>query len=583
VNDPRALLEHVSYAYPRRVEKALDDVSVAVGAGEVTALMGKTGAGKTTTLALLNGLIPDFYEGTMEGSVRCDGLDTRLYHVQTLARTVGLVLQDTETQILGLTVESDAAFGPCNLGLPREEILRSVSESLWAVGLTGLERRHPATLSGGEKQRLAIAGILAMKPSVLGMDEPTAELDPVGRRQVYDLCRGLKSTGEYTIIIATHDSDDVLGLADTVVVLDDGHIAWSGKPADLFSDVARCVRAGIRPPVAAELFTRLRRANLVPDQEVPLTVGSFLALLPPLLKAEVSRAQQPVPIARPITSVSPAIEIEALHHRYDGGGESLRGVSLAIEGGDFVAIVGRNGAGKSTLAKHLNGLLLPTSGSVRVKGMDTRSSPTSVLSRTVGYVFQNPDHQIFCPTVREELEFGLERAGMLTRNEIAERVHSALALVGLQDAVARHPFTLGKGERQKLALASVLAIAPSVLVVDEPTTGLDWEGTCAMMDLFHRLNADGHTIIIITHDMQLAADHADRIVVMGGGTVMADGMPTDIFLQPDLLARASLVMPPSGEIALGLWCLGLDVQGVRMCDIERTLVAALGGSFGHAH
>jgi cobalt transport protein ATP-binding subunit len=269
------------------------------------------------------------------------------------------------------------------------------------------------------------------------------------------------------------------------------------------------------------------------------------------------------------------MEIQGLHHQYGGLCDALRGVTLQIARGEFIALIGRNGAGKTTLAKHLNGLLKPTNGTVSVDGKDTRKHSVGEVSRSVGYVFQNPDHQIFCPTVREEVAFGLRTIGGLSEEEIESRTVAALRTVGLEHEVDRHPFTLGKGERQKLAVASVLARAPEVLVIDEPTTGLDREGGQAMMDVVHKLHADGHTIIVITHDMQLAADHAERVIVLTEGRVMAEGSPEEIFLQPALLQAAALTMPPVAELSLALRANGIDVPCVSMKTFEDTVVSRL--------
>jgi energy-coupling factor transporter ATP-binding protein EcfA2 len=555
-------LERVSYRYPRGSDEALREIQLSVRQNEILAVMGKTGAGKTTLLSLFNGLIPHFYEGELLGDVVADGLNTRQYHVHTLASRVGFVLQDTETQILGMTVESDAAFGPCNLGLPRGRILASVHRSLAAVGLSGLERRAPAHLSGGEKQRLAVAGTLAMEPRVLVLDEPTSELDPQGRRGLFHLLRRLKTEERLAIVLSTHDSEEVVEYADRVVVLGDGKILWLGKPQDLFSEIELCREFGIRPPAAAELFWMLQQQRIVPSGPLPLTVGAAADRLVDVLR---DSSPQPSPDVIPATSRrTPIIQIEDLHFRYDKDCEALNGVRLTFRQGEFTALVGTNGAGKSTLVKHLNGLLKPTSGKVLVKGLDTRTTSTSDLSRIVGYVFQNPDHQIFCPSVREEIEFGLRQGEVLPESEISGRVQRALEVVGLGNAASRHPFTLGKGERQKLAVASNLAVEPDVLIIDEPTTGLDWRGATRMMGLIRSLHEKGHTVVVITHDMQLAAEYAERIVVLSRGTVAADGTPLDVFLKPKLLSHAGLTSPPIAELSLSLRARGFQADTVNV-------------------
>ena len=372
---PAASLEGVSYRYPGGDTEVLRNISLMVRRGELLAVMGKTGAGKTTLLSLFNGLIPHFYEGDLRGTVIASALNTRQYHIHTLASRVGFVLQDTETQILGTTVESDTAFGPCNLGLPAGRVLSAVERSLAAVGLTGLEKRESVHLSGGEKQRLAVAGTIAMEPGVLVLDEPTSELDPEGRRELFAFLRRLRDEGKYTIVLSTHDSDEVAEFADRVAVLGDGRLLWLGEPQTLFSDGQRCRDFGIKPPAAAEIFWHLGERKIAADRPLPMTVSAAADRLAGLVLG--ARTPLPVPPGSAVDRRVPAIEIEDLHFRYEGERDALNGVNLVLRQGEFIALVGTNGAGKSTLVKHFNGLLRPSSGRVSVKGLDTRSTPTS--------------------------------------------------------------------------------------------------------------------------------------------------------------------------------------------------------------
>jgi energy-coupling factor transport system ATP-binding protein len=565
------VLQNVSYQYPNATVYALKDLTVSIDYGEIVAVMGRTGSGKTTMLSLLNGLIPDFYEGHFTGSVVVDGLDTAKYKTHDLVASVGFVFQDAEMQIMGTTIEHDIAIGPCNMGMEPRVVRENVLAAAQSVKLTGMEQRSTAHLSGGEKQRVALAGVLAMKPHVLVLDEPTSELDPDGRKQFFMLLGKLSEQG-YTIIVATHDCEEVVEIADRVLVLEGGSLKFDGTPSQLYSNIQQCKEFGLRTPAVTELFDQQDSGNHgVPVLTVDdaFDIVSEFRLHEKIVPLGGTEQQQQLPAGQTM------IEINDLHHKYDSTLEALRGVQCTIREGEFVAIVGSNGAGKTTLSKHLNGLLKPSSGSVIVDGIDTRSATVASLSKIVGYVFQNPDHQIFSASVCEEIEFGLRQVGRYTSQEISERVKRAMALVGLEDAAKRHPFTLGKGERQKLAIASILAIEPKVLVIDEPTTGLDWAGTVRMMELIHTLHRQRCTIIIITHDLQLTAEHAQRVLVMSSGKLIADGTPDNVFFMTEILSAASLTMPPMAELSLRLRSMGLQMGYTRIADMKN-LLSSLG-------
>lgn len=542
----------VGYAYPRMDRQALKGASFEIRAGEFVAVMGRTGAGKTTLLSLLNGLIPQFHEGVFSGDVVVSRMNTRHYRVQTLARRVGMVLQDTEAQIIGSTVFNDVVFGPCNLGLPRERVNENARQALAAVSLTGFEGRSPTTLSGGEMQRLAVAGILAMEPVLLALDEPTSELDPLTSVSLFELLDRLRRSRPMAVVLSSHDTEMVARFADRLIVVDGGRVVWDGIPRELLSDVPRCGVYGIRPPQMVELVQTLHSMKMLPPGSAAFTVGEAADLIRPFFPRAWKLNAASLRLSRDVPETPYAVDIDKLHHSYRNTPEALRGVTLKIRQGEFVAIVGKNGAGKSTLAKHLNGLLQPDAGHVRVNGKDTRSCTVARLAREVGFVFQNPDHQIFSASVNEEIMFGLRQVAGISPAEVQQRIEAALDFVGLHGMGDRHPFTLGKGERQLLAVATVLAVAPPIMVIDEPTTGLDWQGTQRMMSLIHDLHACNHTIIIITHDMQLAAEHAGRIVVMKAGSILTDGPPAEVFKETTALADASLALPPVAELAHAL-------------------------------
>ena len=440
--------------------RQLSDITCAIPAGSRVAVMGASGAGRSTFAMTLNGLVPHHHPGDLYGQLRVAGIATHETTPPHLVRVVGLVSQNPEAQVMERLVIDDVTAGPANLGLGRDEVLSRARRALEEVGLAGLADRETATLSGGQLQRLAIAGVLAMEPQILVLDEPTSALDPEGAATVRRIVADLSAAGR-TVVMVDHDPDAVAAWADLLLVLQEGRLAYFGAPGPSLDDERRVAAAGIRP--------RHRCRGEVPERPEPET--------PPVLEA-----------------------ID-LTHRYPSGVLALDGVDVTIRRGEFVALLGGNGAGKTTLAKHFAGLLEPTSGAVRIH------------AEQVGFVFQNPDHQIFANTVLDEVAFGPRNAG-LPAPEVAARAGRALERVGLGDSAGSHPLRLGRGDRQRLAVASALALSPDVLILDEPTTGLDWRGTEALMGLLADLNRDGTTIVMITHDLPLAARHASRTVTL---------------------------------------------------------------------
>ena len=518
--------EAVSYRYPAADQDALREVNAYFGAGTSTAVMGAVQAGKSTLLRALAGVIRASESGEFAGRIRYGAADFADYRVQTLSRYIGLVLQDPASQVIGRTVGEDVAFGPRNHLLARAEIKRRVAETLEVVGLGGFQARSTGELSGGELQRLAIAGVLAMGPEVLCLDEATAELDPDGAADLRRVVESLRQSG-MTVIAAEHDPSAVLAEASTVVVLDEGRLAWQGAPAALFADRDLVERFGIRPLPMSLLTRALVRERPELALTMPGESSSFTSVAETAewLRATLpAGARPPADGARSSSSAPPVIELEDLQFGYSPKAPVLHGIDLTIRAGEFVALVGANGAGKTTVAKHLNGLLRPTSGRVRICGHDISDRAPWQLAGQVGYVFQNPDHQIFCRSVAEEVGFALRTAGRPAA-EVAARTREVLDFTGLSDVADQNPLTLSRGQRQLVAMASTLIAEPEILVIDEPTTGQDWRGVQAIMSLVDRLNRQGATIVMISHDPELIAHHAERVVRIDGGRVVADGTP----------------------------------------------------------
>jgi len=555
--DLAVLARGLTFTYSNARAPALRDLDLTIRKGSLSAVIGASEAGKSTLCVTMNGLAPGFVRGRLEGELFVLGSPAGESAVYEMASSVGMLLQDFEVQLFSTSAELEVAFGLENLGVPRDEMVPRVRAALEKVGLAGFDKRDPSTLSGGEKQRLALAAVLAMDPRLLVLDEPTSDLDPLGKRDVMTLAKSLKGEGR-SVLVAEHETDELMD-ADSVLVLADGRRVLSGSPGEVFERPGRLLEHGVRPPQLARLRELLRLETM------PRSIDEAAeAIRRSGRRPDRGRSESlPVPgIAAP--SARPALKLSAVSHSYSGAGDAIENISLEIKEGEFTAVVGANGSGKTTMVKHLNGLLAPSRGVVEVRGTDTRETRLSTLSRHVGYVFQNPDHQIFSETVAEELAFGPRNAG-LSEEETAGRSKRALAAVRMEGREEADPFALTKGERQRTALASVLVMEPGVIVMDEPTTGLDYAQQRQVMDLLAGLNSGGHTVIIVTHSLWLAAEYARRIVVMSGGRIVADGPARAVLGQAERLREWSLVPTPALALAERLGCRAITVEELVHC------------------
>jgi energy-coupling factor transporter ATP-binding protein EcfA2 len=571
------VVRDLHYAYPQAggedgVVPVLRGVDMRVASGEYVVLLGRVGAGKTTLCMALNGLVPHATGGRYRGDVTVLGLNTKEHPVAELARRVGLVFQDPETQLTQMRVEDEIAFGPENLGVQPAEIEERVGWALEAVSLSACRERSPQLLSGGEKQRVAIAAMLAMRPRLLVLDEPTASLDPLGKVAVFSVLADLARERRITIFMATQELEWVPRFADRVLVLREGQIAMEGTPPEVFRHVGELREWGIGVPQMIDLADRLstRTGRLYGFS----TVSEAYAQL----KSEVVRGvwigKASAPEAMPPKSACPAIRVQNVSYTYGDGTAALREVSLELPPGDFVALLGANGSGKTTLAKHLDGLLRPGSGCVLVGDQDTRQTSVAQLARTVGYVFQNPDHQIFAATVEEEVAFGPRSQGQ-PEDLSARQVAEAMDLFGLAPLASAPPASLGFAQRRQVALAAVLATRPQVLILDEPTGGLDAGSRAGIMDAVARFHATGGTVVLITHDMSVVAEYARRAVVLSDGRVLFDGAVADLLLgRRDLVARAGLSLPPVVRLANRLARHGLAAVVLTPADLIAVWTAA---------
>lgn len=555
-------LEKLTYSYPYSDFSALCDVDLELKKGEFVLLAGPSGCGKSTLVRCLNRLVPEISGGSLSGSVLLRGKDLRHEKVHRLALEVGMVFQNPETQLFSLTVAEDLAFGPENLGLSRQEVRARVEKALKDVGLERLRDHFIFTLSGGEKQRTAIGGNLAMQPEILVLDEPTSDLDPAGTMEVLELLRKLNEEKQTTIVLIEHKLDAVFEMADRMLVMDEGRIILDGKPFEILCCEEEKLRSlGIHPPQLTEIASFLGMASEfsgIPDYD------TLLKRLAELLKAHAGeckpekRAEPEIPASLPHSLEKlPHVRIEGLCYRHEDGTEVFENLNLEIKNGEFLALLGHNGAGKTTLAGHLMGFCRPACGRVLLNGNDISRYSTSQLSKQVGYLFQNPDSQIFTDSVFEEVRFGLKNLGM-PEEEIKRRVNSALEMMELSAYRNRHPHALSRGQRQRLAVASILALEPDLLVLDEPTTGQDRGHIRKFLDKIRELNRFGKTVVLITHDMELAAEYAERVVVMKQGKILLDGPTAEVFSSPDLGA-AGLIPPLPARLARDLRIQGIEI------------------------
>lgn len=532
----------------------LKGLDLEVESGKFIGITGPSGAGKTTLCHLLAGIMPhdtkipygqlsDYFQGEIwvleELVSKLE--DGKLKGAGVLAPRVGLVQQDPEAQFLRMSVLHEIALGPQLMQLETSEIDERVKYSMEVTGLGYLypiaHLVHPAELSGGQKQRVAIASFLAMRPDLLILDEPTSDLDPVGKREVVEVVRKLRDELDLTVILVEHTAEVMMEFADRVALLHDGKIVRVDDPRSFYRDVEFARDHGVSIPDLARVGEAI---GLNPP---PLTIEEGLRTLVPKVSAPaVGRQESDAPPS--------IISTHDLWFRYPDGTIALKGVNIEIHKGDYLALLGRNGSGKTTLAKIFNGIFIPWKGAASVMGHDVFKKGTRrMLAEEVGYVFQNPAHQLFTRRVYDEVSIGLKNLE-LGEDEIDERVRTVLEAVDLLDKLDEDPSFLGKGQQQRLAVACLLAMQPEVLIVDEPTTGQDYEMYESIMRLLDTLHDAGTTILVITHDMRLVVEHCKQAAVLHEGRLLYSGMVRDMFSNETVLDEAYLQTPVTVKLSM---------------------------------
>lgn len=549
---PLLRLQDVAIVHEGARTAAPASVSFEVAPGEVVLLLGPSGSGKSTLALATNGLIPQAVPAELTGTVSVAGLDATTTPVAALAARVGMVFQDPDAQLITGTLLDDVAFGPENLRLPTGEVLSRTENALRRMGLWDRRHENPDRLSGGGKQRLAIASALALGSDLLVLDEPTANLDPAGIEDVYDALAAVVADGR-SILLVEHNLDAAVGLTDRVVVLDAaGRTFAAGTVDEVLRERAEELHAlGVWLPVSTTAALVLRRAGWAIER-MPLTPAELRETLEAVeaVDARVPGAGSGAPDGpeqHPDTRVDlhparPVIEVRGLTLRR-GRREVLHDVDLTVAAGEFVAVVGANGAGKTSLLQAIAGVVPPPRGTVRVAGADAARTPLRDLSRRIGFVFQNPEHQFISHTVFDELAHGL-RNRHLSEEEIRERTTEVLTRFGLEDKADVHPFLLSGGQKRRLSVGTALVGGAPILALDEPTFGQDRARADELLRLLRGLNESGTTILVVTHDMQLVSEYATRTVVVDDGRVVADAPTRDVFADDALLRRSGLRMPP---------------------------------------
>jgi energy-coupling factor transport system ATP-binding protein len=556
-NLPEAIIDirNLSFKYPLGNEPSLHNVSLKIYPGEYVVITGPTGSGKTTLAVTLNGIIPHLVEGDVEGEVYIDGMLTAEHPVHELTSTIGMVFQNPEDQLFSLNVTDEVAFGVENMGYSRDDIVERVDRAIEKVGL--VERRSYSIfhLSGGQKQKVAIATNLAISPKVLVLDSPTADLDPISSREVVNTLIDLRrKEPSKTFIVIDSDISDVINLADRIVVMDAGRIVLDTRPTDLLKNhFEELDRLGIRMPDHIRMMHWLQKqfpeiTEFALEQERVIAILNDLTSTGRLAFGE-TQSSQPNRNGKSVDVVN----FKNVSFQYDHGPVILEDASLQIKNGEWLAIIGENGTGKSTLMKLVCGLIKPKSGVIETAGVNTVTNKLEDVLPHVGYLFQNPDNQLFMGSVEDEIGFGPRRRNC-PPEEVEARINEALDLMALQEQRKQHPFTLSRGQRQRLAVATVLAARPKLLLLDEPTTGQDQIALDNLMHLTRSL-IDKHdaSVIMVTHDMDLVARYATRVIVLDKGHIILDGTPLEIFTNArETLARMKLMPPCMVELTSGL-------------------------------
>ena len=543
------------FRYPEVDADAIADVNFEIKQGEFVLLCGSSGSGKTTLAKCLNGIIPHLANGEMYGDVWVSGMNTTDVELYELSRKIGMVFQNPEDQIFSIRVVDEVALGVECQGYKHDEIVERVQYSLEKLRIKDISNRLTFSLSGGQKQKVSIASSLAVRPDIIVLDDPTTDLDPISKQEVMDILAELKQEINMTFLVIEHDLTDLVEFTDHMIVMHGGHIIYDGDPAEILYDhYDELDRIGVRIPDHVRLAHYLNERGFSWSDPRPLKQAEVIEYARAVLKQDpkVFGALQYKDYSRKSDEL--VAEVRHIDYQYPATNfKQVQDVSFNVYKNEFLAIIGHNGSGKTTVMKLLLGLLKPASGEVLINGHNTKDTAVTEIIRDIGYVFQNPDNQLFCNTVFDEVAFGLRNAGR-PEEEVKENVDRVLKIVELNGTEEAHPFSLSRGQRQRLAVATMLISNPKIILLDEPTTGLDENDLAGILKLMQELIEfyDG-TVIMVTHDMEVVAQYATRVIVMSGGRIILDSDPDTVFRDHyeelrDLALKPTIVASLSRQI-----------------------------------
>jgi energy-coupling factor transporter ATP-binding protein EcfA2 len=557
-NKPIVTVENLTYSYPDSTFKALDDLTFSIDDGDFAIVIGPSGSGKSTLLQTLNGIIPQLKGGELTGRIIINDIDIQQHAVNEISEHIGMVFQDAESQLTSVFVKDEVAFGLENLNMDKDEILKRVDSAMKYVGLDLHGDKYVYEMSGGQVQRLAIASVLATDSKILVMDDPTANLDPVGTAEVLEVIKALRKEGR-TVILATHWLDEFIHLATKLIVINNGKLVCCDEPKKALREYGKHLAddLGVWVPQLLEVDVAIQKAypGLVDDQVV-LTVDEALAKYKNISFS--SEKFVPFSTSRENTDEK-IITVDHLGFQYPDGTRALKDINFEVRQGLLTGILGPNGSGKSTIASLMVGLRKPTEGDLMIMGMSIKKLNVNSIARRVGFVFQNPEHQFVCDTVRDEIEYSLVVLGK-TKDEIRQQVDDILESLKLKHLESRHPFGLSGGEKRRLSVAVMLVSHPDLLILDEPTYGQDKSHVKNIMNLVNEQLSHGVTVLIITHDMRLIEEYIDDVVVLRKGTLLYTGRPEDMFDSLGEDRDVTLRATPLARLVRRLREMGVDLH-----------------------
>lgn len=582
---------------------ALKDVSLSVESGEFVGIIGPSGSGKTTLASLFSGAIPHHYSGELLGSVKIAGQDTNNLALTNIACLVGSVIQDIDAQMVAANVEDEILFGLENFGVAHSEIPSRIDEALQIVGISDLRNRDLDTLSGGQKQKVAIAAILALKPKVMVLDEPTCALDPVSSKMIFSILKDLNKNFGITVVVIEQKVALLSEYCKRLVVLSNGILSLDLPVSQALKNMDLLYSIGINYPRTTHLVNDLQRENICSKSDLPVSVEDTVNTIVNTINSEKSltshvdshsefdnrecdsnksalacdfshesQVSTQSYAQNKSKNDSPCLSLKNVSFLYQSGVSALKNVSFEAYAGELVTLVGRNGAGKTTITKIINGLLKPTEGNVTIDGVDTKSLRISQIAKYVSTLFQNPDRQLCKETVLEEVTLSCILIG---QNEDEAKAHAMEIIDELELDSEASPFMLSRGQRQMVALAATVVTNPKILLLDEPTCGLDYKECMRIMQVVERLRKNGCCVIMVCHDMEVVLDYATRLITINDGKLIIDGSAYDVFEKPEVCSAAALYPPLLCSVSQGL-----VAHGFNKCNglyVREELVEALRG------